>query len=65
MFHRTKLDVPPLSHRLCTDFGTEVQRRIIGRSREEYIGRNGGKKTSKKTPHWSHDWWGVEKNMFN
>ena len=20
---------------------------------------------SKKTPHWSHDWWGVEKNMFN
>ena len=19
----------------------------------------------KKTPHWSHDWWGVEKNMFN
>lgn len=21
--------------------------------------------TNKKTPHWSHDWWGVEKNMFN
>ena len=20
---------------------------------------------NKKTPHWSHDWWGVEKNMFN
>ena len=19
----------------------------------------------KKTPPWSHDWWGVEKNMFN
>jgi hypothetical protein len=27
--------------------------------------KNGFLCKSKKTPHWSHDWWGVEKNMFN
>ena len=30
LFLRTKLDAPSLLHRLCTDFGTEEERRKSG-----------------------------------
>jgi hypothetical protein len=37
LFLPTKLDDPPLPHRLCTDFGTEEERRICGGKAEENL----------------------------
>ena len=40
LFLLTKLDDPTLPHRLCTDFGTEVERRYNGGSAEVAEGKS-------------------------
>ena len=51
LFLRTKLDVPPLSHRLCTDFApTLVRRKSEGRTKEERRRRGPSSVTDEKMP---------------
>ena len=56
---------PSCKYKTTANLQKIFEKMLAGNVKNHNLFKNGFWYKSKKTPHWSHDWWGVEKNMFN